>query len=106
MLQATTIAGIEGTTNEIINFFGGKDTDLGSGKFEKRLKAFRKDIKSGYYEQYIWSTDPNKLEEGNAKFYWVESGTPQYKIYAIKKVDRAIKLVSEGKIDKLFDENL
>ena len=101
---------VANTTNNAINFladpFNLRDEDLEifSGPLENQLENFKQEIESGYFKRYIWSTDPNKLEVGNAKFYWVESGTPQYKIYAVNQVNRALTLLKDSRFGKLYDE--
>lgn len=101
---------IANTSNNVINFladpFNLRDEDLEifSGPLENQLESLKQDIESGYFKRYIWSTDPDKLEVGNAKFYWVESGTPQYKIYAVNQVNRALTLLKDSRFFKLYDE--
>jgi len=75
-----------------------------NSNFVRKLEGIRQDTESGYFEQYIWTTDPDKLEAGNAKFYWVESGTSTYKAYALKQIDRAIFLAQESRFGTLYDE--
>jgi len=86
----------EETTEDIENIF--------SSNFVRKLEGIRQDIESGYFERYIWTTDPDKLEAGNAKFYWVKSGTSVYKAYALKQTDRAIFLTQESRFGTLYDE--
>jgi len=63
-----------------------------------------KDERKYTYRRYIWTTDPDKLETGNAKFYWVENASSQYHVFVEKRIDKAIKMLGDLDFLKLEDE--